>query len=681
MKKTLYFLLVYCFSLAVSAQEISVKSFRPLPNDLTARVNPVKNDNAQTCALVKIVTTERGFAFDPDGLGICGNVDESHDGEIWLWLPPGARRITIRHKDLGVLRDYEYPVAIESASTYEMVLMTGRVEVVVKQQNLNNWLVLTVNPPEAVVKIDDEMVIAKNGIVQKMYAIGSHTYEVFCDMYHPQQGTFDITADKKTVFSINLNPHFGFLKVSSLPESGATVFVNGKNVGVTPFVSGKMPSGTYTVQVVSDLYRAVTREMTISDNITEEVSVQMVPNFAEPTFICKDTEAEIWVNNEMKGIGRWHGRLPVGDYRVETRKASCQTMEKSLVLTNGNTPTVTLASPVPIYSSINIVSEPFDAEIFLDGHKMGTTPSIINNVLIGAHKLELYKEGYLSVTKTVSVEENNMLEVNEVLVAGRQITLRSNPTGAALYIDGKYIGATPYTKTFALGSYKVRAVKDNISKEEHITIDKNGKTEWIISIPQNFTCGDKMKDNDGNSYNTVKIGSQCWMAENMRATRGRDGKYIAVGKSASIAKPYRYSPSNSMYNVSVYGYLYNYSAAMQVCPDGWHLPTRGDYYSLCYYCSYRAKSLASETGWAYTSYGNTPSGNSSANNSSHFTARPAGGFYRWKYDNFGYGAYFWSSTPFGFAKAYHLDLYYDSGSARVYSYGRSYGFSVRCIKD
>ena len=61
-------MLIYCFSLAVSAQEISVRSFRQLPNDLTARVNPVKNDNAQTCALVKIVTTERGFAFDPDGL-------------------------------------------------------------------------------------------------------------------------------------------------------------------------------------------------------------------------------------------------------------------------------------------------------------------------------------------------------------------------------------------------------------------------------------------------------------------------------------------------------------------------------------------------------------------------------------------------------------------------------------
>ena len=66
MKKIFYTLFICCMSLSLSAQEISVKSFRQLPDDLTARVNPVKNDNAQSCALVKVVTTERGFEFDPD---------------------------------------------------------------------------------------------------------------------------------------------------------------------------------------------------------------------------------------------------------------------------------------------------------------------------------------------------------------------------------------------------------------------------------------------------------------------------------------------------------------------------------------------------------------------------------------------------------------------------------------
>ena len=128
MKKILITSFLFLLTVSLFSQEISVKSFKPLSNDLTARMNPITNDNAQTCALLKIVTTEHGFEFDTDGLGMCKDVDETHAGEIWIWLAPGSRRLTIRHGQLGVLRNYEYPVAIESACTYEMVLTTGRVK-------------------------------------------------------------------------------------------------------------------------------------------------------------------------------------------------------------------------------------------------------------------------------------------------------------------------------------------------------------------------------------------------------------------------------------------------------------------------------------------------------------------------------------------------------------------------
>ena len=126
MKRVLFILiLLTCGINVLSAQDISVKSFRLLPTDLTARVDPVTNDNGQSCALVKIVTTERGFEFDPDALGMCGAVDESHAGEVRIWLSPGSRRITIRHKSLGVLRGYEYPEEIKSALYEADDLLSG----------------------------------------------------------------------------------------------------------------------------------------------------------------------------------------------------------------------------------------------------------------------------------------------------------------------------------------------------------------------------------------------------------------------------------------------------------------------------------------------------------------------------------------------------------------------------
>ena len=69
-------------------------------------------------------------------------------------------------------------------------------------------------------------------------------------------------------------------------------------------------------------------------------------------------------------------------------------------------------------------------------------------------------------------------------------------------------------------------------------------------------------DVDNNTYNTVQIGTQCWMKENLRTTRYANGTSIALGSSTSSTTAYRYYPDNNSSNVSTYGYLYNWKALM-----------------------------------------------------------------------------------------------------------------------
>lgn len=109
-------LLLSCLS--VRAQEFKVRSFRPLPNDITAYIAPVRDLNDEACALLKVVC-EADFAFSTP-LGI---VQRKNDvGEIWLYVPQGTRLLTIKHPRWGVLRDYRFPRALESRLTYELVL-------------------------------------------------------------------------------------------------------------------------------------------------------------------------------------------------------------------------------------------------------------------------------------------------------------------------------------------------------------------------------------------------------------------------------------------------------------------------------------------------------------------------------------------------------------------------------
>lgn len=120
--------LVVASSANLSAQQYSdgefkVLLFRRLSWDLDARVNhPVIDQNGKKAALIKVITNETDFSFDVGIMGVTAVVQE--DGEIWVYVPEYVRKLTIKHKNFGVIRDFIFTETIESAVTYELVLKT-----------------------------------------------------------------------------------------------------------------------------------------------------------------------------------------------------------------------------------------------------------------------------------------------------------------------------------------------------------------------------------------------------------------------------------------------------------------------------------------------------------------------------------------------------------------------------
>ena len=117
---------IICYSIFIlqiiicQAQTISVSSFKLLDTDLTANTTGTmeKDQNGETAALIKVVTTQTGFIFDGGALGIVKTMQKP--SEIWVYVPRGLKKITISHPQLGILRDYYLNVPIEAARTYEM---------------------------------------------------------------------------------------------------------------------------------------------------------------------------------------------------------------------------------------------------------------------------------------------------------------------------------------------------------------------------------------------------------------------------------------------------------------------------------------------------------------------------------------------------------------------------------
>ncbi len=193
-------------------------------------------------------------------------------------------------------------------------------------------------------------------------------------------------------------------------------------------------------------------------------------------------------------------------------------------------------------------------------------------------------------------------------------------------------------------------------------------------------------DVDGNVYNTVKIGEQCWMKENLKTTHFSDGSAINEMQDSAlwVNTSLTHAPAMSYYDNNIqnnftYGALYNWYAVTDkrnLCPTGWHVPSNDEFQILSDYLGgddISGSHLKDITLWSVSNSGN--------DNSSGFTALPAGlryhngGFY-----GLGENGDFWSSTG-GSSRAWNRSLFYRNPSAdRFHDYEED-GLSVRCVGD
>ena len=268
----LLFLLVVPHS-ATAQNKIQVTSFQRMETDITARITaPQRDQNGEICALIRIVTTEKDFMFEPDALGIVAR--ENKPGEIWLYVPRGARRISIMHEKYGILRNYFYPDLIEKATVYEMELSAGDEA---KEMAVDTNMQLVVMRPEpaiADIYVDDEKMPTEKGLFTATMKKGTHTYRVEAPMYAPEAGIIDLGSEQK-IMSVALKPRFGYLEVFSLPEQDAKVYIDNELAGETPYKSDRMPLKDYQVRVEKEFFFPMDSTIVITAGETSSLTFKM----------------------------------------------------------------------------------------------------------------------------------------------------------------------------------------------------------------------------------------------------------------------------------------------------------------------------------------------------------------------------------------------------------------------
>lgn len=336
------------------------------------------------------------------------------------------------------------------------------------------------------------------------------------------------------------------------------------------------------------------------------------------------------------------------------------------------------------------------------GQSQDETITLVFNALLPTVTTDVVRD----IADTMATCGGYVVSDGEATVTVRGVcwSTTSNPTvNDSHTTDGTGIGSfvSSITGLAVDTGYFVRAYATNSAGTGY------GENVWFVTRRDGFPCPGTptVMDYDSNVYNTVKIGNQCWMKENLRTTHYSNGDSITVDSNSHY-----YDYSTSGFALAERGYLYNWFAVMNggegsyipnfvqgICPIGWHVPSDQEWEWLenyvggqsQYVCgsnsAYIGKALADTAGWSSSPTACTPGNNPTTNNTTGFSAFPAG----WWTVNHGFmlsgaKAYFWSSTDYyvNYANYAWCRGISNMGKDTLRAlYKIDYGLSVRCLRD
>jgi len=264
---------------------------------------------------------------------------------------------------------------------------------------------------------------------------------------------------------------YGSINITSEP-SGAEVSILGKVVGTTPYMTKPVPSAMYIVKFSMDGYEPAWLPVNVVPGRQVEAHAALIPETATVIIDSNPSGAHVQMNG--KEIGDTPVLLPdlaLGSYSASVQMSGYTRRDISWKVQNGRP----ILINVPLMNNIgtlSLTSDPEVAEIEIDGRTYGNTP-FSDFFEQGQHRIRLTKNGYKPYEKIVTVNRDETTEVNiKMEDLPGSLSIESEPTGAALFINGVDYGVTPYKReSIEAGDYTIRLSMDGYDTvEQTITV-------------------------------------------------------------------------------------------------------------------------------------------------------------------------------------------------------------------
>ena len=318
-----------------------------------------------------------------------------------------------------------------------------------------------------------------------------------------------------------------------------------------------------------------------------------------------------------------------------------------------------------------VVSDPLDADVYIDGKYSGKTVKVITDISVGTHELEISKQGYYSVKKTVTISAGETININETLQIKKEISISTDQSGDKIYVDGSYVGISPLTSTLSYGSHEIKAERNGKTVSKTINVTQSGGDSSVKLVFK--------QEHNGHEY--VDLGlSVKWATCNVGANAPEEyGNYFAWGETKpNDCYSYSYCSANGLgiSQLQSQGYIDGdgnltpkNDAAKANWGGDWRMPT-----------DLEMKELKDNCIWTWTTHNGVNGYKVTSNTNGNSIFLPAAGYRDgWLLYDIGSNGHYWDSRPLG---EYACRLNFSSDNQNMMLCGYCYyGHSVRPVLE
>ncbi len=274
---------------------------------------------------------------------------------------------------------------------------------------------------------------------------GTHRISATLLGYHTLETEIDVGLSPDQSFELSLKRLPGLISVSVDSNLDTDVYVDGQLLGSAPLVDAEVSTGLRRFEFMADRYLSEIREFeVIGGGERQNMSAVLTPNWSPVTLITEPVSARVFVDDVSLGGTPLVMELAAGERRIEARLEGFN-IWKSTILVNADQPLeLPLVMLSPADGQLELTSNPADAVVSVDGKYRGRTPLTLGLLPDRDHQIGLTKPGYDPVMQVLSVAADSQQELDINLVAQLgEVGINSEPTGAAIWVDGERQGNTP----------------------------------------------------------------------------------------------------------------------------------------------------------------------------------------------------------------------------------------------